>query len=114
MDFESFSKNLYAILTQQEFNLTMTASENVAESSHWLVQKQEMTTLVSINVIDNSKALWENILSISKMTEAHAAGLNIGSVANVYILAGGNTPSFKGASDFFGQPIYSIFWHVDL
>ena len=114
MEFEAFSKNLYTLLAQQEFNLAMTASENVAESSHWLVQKREMTTLVGVNVIDNSKALWENVLSISKMTEAHAAGLGIGSVVNVYILAGGITPSFNGASDFFGQPIYSIFWHVDL
>ena len=114
MDFEAFSKNLYTILTQQEFGLAMTASDNVAESSHWIVQKREMATLVSINVIDNTKALWENILSISKMTEAHSAGLNVGSVANVYILAGGDIPSFSGASDFFGQPIYSIFWHVDI
>ena len=114
MDFEAFSKNLYTILTQQEFGLAMTASENVAESSHWIVQKREMATLVNINVIDNSKALWENVLSISKMTEAHPAGKNIGSVANVYILAGGVPPSFSGASDYFGQPIYSIFWHVDL
>ena len=112
MEFETFSKNLYTILTQQEFDLAMTTSENVAESAHWLVQKREMTTLVNINVIDNTKALWENVLSISKMAEAHAQ--NIGSVANVYILAGGDIPSFAGASDFFGQPIYSIFWHVDL
>ena len=114
MAFETFSKNLYTMLTQQEFNLAMTASENVAESAHWIVQKREMTTLVNINVIDNTKALWENVLSISKMAEAHAAGLGIGSIANVYILAGGDAPSFAGTSDFFGQPIYSIFWHVDL
>ena len=114
VDFETFSKNLYTILAQQEFKLAMTASENVAESSHWIVQKREMSTLLNINIIDNTKALWENVLSISKMTEAHSAGLNLGSVANVYILVGGNIPSFIGASDFFGQPIYSIFWHVDL
>ena len=114
MEFEAFSKNLYTKLTEQEFGLAMTASENVAESAHWVVQKREMTTLVNINVVDNTKAVWENVLSISKMTEARSAGLSIGSVANVYILAGGNMPSFDGASDYFGQPIYSIFWHVDL
>ena len=114
MDFETFSRNLYTILSKEEFSLAMTASENVAESSHWVAQKREMTTLVNINVIDNTKAVWENVLSISKMTEARSAGLNIGSVANVYILAGGALPCFSGASDYFGQPIYSIFWHVAL
>ena len=73
-----------------------------------------MTTLVNINVVDNTKASWENVLSVSKITEERSAGLNIGSVANVYILAGGSLPCFDGASDYFGQPIYSIFWHVDL
>ena len=114
MEYDTFSKNLYSILTRQEFILAMTASESVAESAHWMVQKREMTTLVNINVIDNTKAPWENVLSTSKRTEEHAAGLNIGSVANVYILAGGDAPSFAGSSDFFGQPVYSIFWHVDL
>ena len=114
MEFGIFSKNLYKILAHQEFNLAAIHTENISESSHWVVQKREMTTLVCVNVIDNQKALWENVLSISKMAEARALGLNIGSVSNVYILAGGEMPSFKGASEFFGQPIYSIFWHVNL
>ena len=114
MEFGTFSKNLYSLLARQEFFLELTNAQDVALSPHWVVAKREMTTLVNINVIDNRAALWENVLNHSREIEDNCRERGIGAVANVYLLVGGTCPVFNGAVEFYGQEIYSIFWHLNL
>ena len=114
VEFGTFSKNLYSLLAKQEFSLQSAVAADAEKSSHWAVAKREITTLVYVNVIDNRHALWENVLNQSKKIEENCVERGIGAAMNVYILVGGDVPNFLGAVEFFGQEVYSIFWHLDL
>ena len=114
MDFGAFSKNLYSLLARQEFFLEIASAQNVGESAHWAVVKREMTTLVNINVVDMAASSWEEIFNHSRRVEENVRVKGIGAAMNMYILVGGSVPEFAGADEYFGQEVYSVFWHLDL
>ena len=114
--YQSFSKNLYSQGLDREYKLVMAQTDDISLSHHWAMQNVEMTTLVNINVADGEKINWAAVLAASKLTAAYGNNLldKVGQVTNVFIIAGGPIPTFEGAEEYFGQPVYSVFWHVNL
>jgi rhomboid protease GluP len=124
--FEKFSAHFYSTAASGDYRLAHINVEDILTSSHWVIQKIEMATLVTINVIDATKINPQLLLDFDKQAREASESLTnqFGQIANVYILAGGEAPTFINDAqsaeppliieEYFGQQIYSIFWHVDI
>lgn len=114
--FTQFSANMNNFLSREEYRLTNFALEDVSSTSHWIMQKTEMATLINVHLIDFEKISWENLIAyeIANRNAAEMLLNRVSQVASIYVLVGGTTPNWQGAEDYFGQPIYSVFWHMDV
>ncbi|MCL1843855.1 MAG: rhomboid family intramembrane serine protease [Defluviitaleaceae bacterium] len=113
--FALFSVRLYGAAADLEYQLITTNGE-ITTASHWIMQKVEMATLVTVHVIDATRTDMTNLLAYDKETRKNAEKLltHVGQVANIYVLAGGAPPALPGIEEYFGQQIYSVFWHINL
>jgi len=114
--FPEFSERMYEKASAEGFKLAASGASEIASSSHWAAQRVEMATLVNLHVIDANLMNWNLLVSYDvKVRAAGEAMLKQASqVASIYILAGGAVPDWNGAEEYYGQPVYSVFWHVDL
>jgi membrane associated rhomboid family serine protease len=108
--FAQFSARLYENAANNEYRLVDSSSEKISGAQIWIAEKYEMATYVSLNVIDFSNCDFDFLLENDKKILASAEG----NFVQIYILAGGTAPNFDGVEEYFGQKIYSIFWHVNL
>ncbi|MCL1883043.1 MAG: rhomboid family intramembrane serine protease [Defluviitaleaceae bacterium] len=115
--FTQFSMCLYEQAAKNSYQLSEVA-DNQNKLIHWTAQKHEMATLTVIYLIDTTNVNFQAIQEFD--TENHKYEENLlpqtGKITNLYILAGGEAPDFDSfeTEEYFGQPIYSIFWHVDI
>ncbi|MCL2215728.1 MAG: rhomboid family intramembrane serine protease [Defluviitaleaceae bacterium] len=107
--FAQFSTRLYTLVANQEYQIS-------GDGTHWTAQKVEMTTLIILNVLDTTQIDWSALQHHDAQVRKNAEGLldRVKQVANIYVLAGGEKPDFEGGAPYYGQPVYSVFWHVDL
>ena len=112
--FAQFSANLFNLASAEEYQMANSDAPDITTTSHWMIQKIEMSTLICLNVIDSEKINWADILAIDSENRTRAETLRgkIGQVALIYMLVGGETPDWNGAEEYFGQEIYSVFWHI--
>jgi rhomboid protease GluP len=109
--FAQFSARLYENAAREDYKLATTNGAEFSEATHWAAEKTEMATIVLLNVMDAAKIDFEKIKSYDKKIRENAVGQQI---TSVYILAGGEVPVFEEIEEYFGQRVYSIFWHVNL
>jgi len=112
--FAQFSSRLFTMLGNQEYRI-----DNYAiDTRSWVAQKVEMTTLVILHVVDGTaiSAAALKVHDVQMRQKAENMLHSVRNVANVYVLAGGDVPNFDdaGAEEYYGQPIYSVFWHINL
>ncbi|MCL2388419.1 MAG: rhomboid family intramembrane serine protease [Defluviitaleaceae bacterium] len=113
--FAQFSARLYAIAADNEYELTQKNGNDISDTSHWIARKMEMTTLSTLHVVDATKINFQTILENDKKNCEAAEPLleRVGQIANIYILASDTIIDITGAEEYYGQPIYSIFWQVN-
>jgi len=109
--FAQFSARLYENAARDDYRLATTNGAEFADATHWVAEKNEMATIVLLNVINAAKIDFERVKSYDKKIRENADGQQI---TSVYILAGGEIPAFGELEEYFGQAVYSIFWHVNL
>lgn len=114
--FAQFSERLYSRAVDNEYRLMSANGEEISSATHWVAQKIEMATVVTIHVIDATRVDFGWLINYDKKNRAGAESFlrQVGQMANVYVLAGGVPPNFDGVEEYFGQPVYSIFWHANL
>ncbi|MCL2224449.1 MAG: rhomboid family intramembrane serine protease [Defluviitaleaceae bacterium] len=114
--FAQFSAHLYNSAASEEYRLAITNGTELSDTTHWVAQKVEMATLVTLHVIDAAKVNMQSLFEYDKNTREGAETLPFGQVANVYVLAGAEPPTINDAEfeEYFGQRVYSIFWHLNL
>jgi rhomboid protease GluP len=114
--FAQFSARLYENAAGNEYRLATSNDPDISNTTHWIMQKVEMATLVTVHVMDASRIDLQTIGEYDKKTRAGAEALlnQVGQVTNLYVLAGfGEMPPME-TEEFFGQQIYSIFWFLNL
>jgi len=112
--FSQFSALLYRLAAAENYRIAATNSDDISATTHWVAQKVEMATLVTLHVMDFTRGDFSQVLDFDAKSGNGAEALDYAQVANLYILAGGNAPDFLGAEEYFGQQVYSVFWHVNL
>ncbi|MCL2372791.1 MAG: rhomboid family intramembrane serine protease [Defluviitaleaceae bacterium] len=107
--FEDFSANFSNLLAKEEYQVT------AREPFRWISQKVEMSTLIAVSVVDNVQLGWSELMAIEARQKLQAGEFlgHVAQVAMVYVLVGGEKPSWDGTEEYFGQACYSVFWHVD-
>jgi len=113
--FAQFSANLYKLLSNEEYQLTEPHPPDITTATDWTMQKIEMSTLIHLYVLDYTTTNWSTVLENNTLKQTRAETLRgkIGQVAIVYLLVGGEKPDWLGAEEYFGQDMYSVFWHVN-
>ncbi|MCL1878215.1 MAG: rhomboid family intramembrane serine protease [Defluviitaleaceae bacterium] len=113
--FSQFSARLYKIVASGGYRLSATNNE-ILHATHWVAENVEMATLVTIHAVDAEKIGIGEMLEYDAKLRAKSELLlgRVASVTNVYVFAGGDVPDFSGTEEYIGQPIYSIFWHINL
>jgi rhomboid protease GluP len=113
--FAQFSMCLYEKTAREDYKLSSINGEEISDTTHWVVRKAEMSTFVSINVIDSTRKDFQTVLAYDKeATEDLKRRFGGEQLVSVYILAGGEPPDFEGVEEYYGQSVYSIFWHLNL
>ena len=114
--FALFSANLYRLASEAEYKLATPNADDISTVIHWTMQKLEMATVITLQVIDFSQLSWADALAIDNAHRPWANSLRgkVGQAASVYLLVGGAVPDWQGAEEYFGQDVYSIFWYIDL
>jgi len=114
--FAQFSALLYELTANEDYRLIISDGENISGSAEWKVQKVEMATLITLHVIDAEKINLQTILEYDEGIRVveESVSQRFGQIANVYLFVGGDVPTFEGVEEYFGQQIFSIFWHLNL
>jgi len=114
--FGEFSKALYARLLSIEYRLVYGDADLFQGANFWAVQKLELSTFVNLNICNGAIKGWSDVLALDARTRPQAEALldRVGQVANIYVIVGGDRPSFEGAKEYDGSPCFSVFWHLDL
>lgn len=114
--FTQFSAHLYQLAAAEEYRM-INQGEMTTEtiSPHWIMRKHEMATVIDLHVVDSSKINWTKIIETSHLNNENAKTImdQCKQVASIYVLFGGEIPDWQNAEAYFGQKIYSVFWHVD-
>ncbi|MCL2198907.1 MAG: rhomboid family intramembrane serine protease [Defluviitaleaceae bacterium] len=106
--FEQFSLRLYEKAAAEDYQF--------AHNNLWVMQKVEMSTLVFIQLFDAEKISFPSLVLEEKERRTQMAPMlnQFSQVVVVHVMAGGNPPEFTGVEEYMGQPVYSIFWHVNM
>ena len=116
--FTQFSAHLYEKAVKNHYQFYTADNENIDSAKHWIVQKIEMATLVMLHVIDGAQISLQTLMDYDKRhyTKLETTLDQSVKVENLYIIAGEAPPEFDSFQfeEYFGQQIYSIFWHINL
>ncbi|MDR0271764.1 MAG: rhomboid family intramembrane serine protease [Clostridiales bacterium] len=114
--FAQFSFKLYEKAANSEYQLSAANSDEISKATKWVAEKIEMATLVTLHVMDAEKISFQTLLEYDEKTHESYESLldRVGNIANIYVLAGGEPPDFTGITEYFGQQVYSVFWHINL
>ena len=112
--FAQFSERMFQLTKNQEYHHR--ESTDPITDRHWAAQKVEMSTLINLHIVNPQRLTWGELsLYDAQERKTWEAMLDrVGHVSNIYILAGGECPDFEGVEEYLGQPVYSVFWHVNL
>ena len=113
--FARFSASLYTQAASQEYRLTHGGTDDLSKAGHMILQKVEMATLINLHILQGELISNDWLVQFDKVTRQNAEQYigRVGQVAFVYVIAGGETPSWEGAEEYHGQPVYSVYWHVN-
>jgi len=96
-------------------------SEVTDDATYLAFQKVDIATLICLHVIDTTKRDWQNVLAMDANHRKWAEGLldRVKNIGIIYVLAGEGPPPWHGTipegfEDYYGQPVFSVFWWLDL
>ena len=110
--FKTFSGLLYQTMASEEYQVQVQSAFDVQWSAH----KFEMGTLIHVNVFDGDHIDLNSIKALDqKMLSAYQSDAErLSKVAILNIVVGEGAFDFSDLDEYYGQNIYSVFWHVDL
>jgi len=117
-DFGNFALTFYGNAANNGFR------QGILSAYHKQMNRVEMAGYVTIHLLDDTGVSFPQVLEYDARGKS-AAEARLGQfarVTNVYVLAGTNPPDFAseannahgGIEEYFGQAVYSIFWHFNL
>ncbi|MCL1862492.1 MAG: rhomboid family intramembrane serine protease, partial [Defluviitaleaceae bacterium] len=107
--FSQFSTRLYEKIIDADYQLLSINGTDISDTTHWVAHKVEMSTPITLHVVSAEIISFPSLVLYDNETKQ---SMEVGT--NIYILVGRNVPEFVGAEEYFGQSVYSIYWHVNL
>jgi len=108
--FAQFSKTIYQLLANEDYK-TLARNE-----THWILQKIEISTLITVHLVDNVHVNWANLLATNEHynRDSEKNLQYVRQIASIFILVGGTPPpNWDSLEEYYGQSIYSVFWHLN-
>ncbi|MCL1845375.1 MAG: rhomboid family intramembrane serine protease [Defluviitaleaceae bacterium] len=114
--FAQFSARLCELAMNNGYRFDGSDSDKISQAAFWIADKTDPATLTVIRVIDADKMNMQKIIEWDEINHELSESLSEQhkSIVHVYIIAGGDPSEITRAEEYFGQPVYSIFWHINL
>jgi len=118
--YKKFSVEFYKQCLPRAYRLiTNNGYDSASPGSYWVVEKIELTTQISIRVIDAAKADLPTLITtdskLRKRAEKDLDKTNLTGVAMVYIIVGNAETTWpEGMAEYDGQSVFSVFWQLNL
>ncbi|MCL2356358.1 MAG: rhomboid family intramembrane serine protease [Defluviitaleaceae bacterium] len=115
--FAQFSARLYESAMNAGYSPAQTNHNETSLATHWVVNNIAPATVTMLHLFDAGTFELSDVAAYDlawREENTERITEHFKSVVSVYVLAGGDAPEFSPGEEYYGQSLYSIFWHINL